>query len=80
MRPFCSGSIQTDGETRTLGADALLDEREQDVCSLRQSERHLRGPNMLQPPPPRLPGEALIGLLDECHIEHPQSAPRNSFS
>ncbi len=48
-----SGNILVDDEVRSLGANAVLAERERDIRSLRQSERYLVDTNMLQSLPPR---------------------------
>lgn len=48
-----SGNILVDDEIRSLEANTVLAEREQDIRGLRQSERYLVDTNMLQSLPPR---------------------------
>lgn len=48
-----SGNILVDDEVRSLEANPVLAEREQDVRRLRQAERYLVDTNMLQSLPPR---------------------------
>ena len=48
-----SGNILVDDEVRNLETNAVLVERERDIRSLRQAERHLVDTNMLQSLPPR---------------------------
>ena len=48
-----SGNILVDDEVRSLEANTVLAEREQDIRRLRQAERYLVDTNMLQSLPPR---------------------------
>ena len=48
-----SGNILVDDEVRSLATNPVFAERERDIRSLRQSERHLVDTNMLQSLPPR---------------------------